>query len=79
MAAVLSVVDCDGDPMFELRYGTPATDQECQHVMCNRGFAEAGGVALDECARILGRDRIKPAPHRFSDKDTQEIVLNWMR
>ena len=75
----LRVVDVNGKPAFELKYGVPATDEQCAKAMNYRTYAEAaGGVDMAECQRILGRHHI-PAPHRFDWSATTEIVLNWSR
>jgi hypothetical protein len=74
----LQVVDSDGDPVFELKYGTPATGRECQIAMSNPLFCEARGIDLSECERILMR-RLPGTPWRFGSAATEEIILNWSR
>jgi hypothetical protein len=72
----LHIMDRDGKEQFELRYGKPATDAHVKDVTYNARYTVADGVELDQCNRILGRPPSK-GEHRFTQLDTQEIVLNW--
>jgi hypothetical protein len=75
----LFILDSDGDPEMELKYGKPPTPSELGKILEYTHFVQATGLELDECKRILGRPDIRgrPAMHIFGRWATEEIALNW--
>jgi hypothetical protein len=80
----LRILESDGCVSFELKYGTLPTPKQLEETLDCCMYAEASGMELDECRRILGRNVSAGRNsggfyHRFSADATEEIILNWSR